>query len=189
MVWWVPQRQTRIRYRRAVADPRWCRRLADLAAYAGGLARRQGCRLLAVYVSRVPASAGMAPGGARTQASDQEPQSRALTSAGCLTSHAFLPAIWAGRATVQTRWASRDLVCLREVTGPKPDWADRAMLAALARLLPAHPLMHRLVTPRHPACLAPAPVKRKWTYPNPTGRPGTSAAVRELQTPVLPALR
>jgi nucleotide-binding universal stress UspA family protein len=32
------------------------------AAYAAGLARRQGCRLLAVYVSRVPASAAMAPG-------------------------------------------------------------------------------------------------------------------------------
>jgi nucleotide-binding universal stress UspA family protein len=34
------------------------------AAYAGGLARRQGCRLLAVYVTRVPASASMTPGGA-----------------------------------------------------------------------------------------------------------------------------
>jgi nucleotide-binding universal stress UspA family protein len=34
------------------------------AAYAGGLARRQGCRLLAVYVSRMPASASAAPGGA-----------------------------------------------------------------------------------------------------------------------------
>jgi nucleotide-binding universal stress UspA family protein len=34
------------------------------AAYAGGLARRQGCRLLAVYVSRVPGSAAMVPGGA-----------------------------------------------------------------------------------------------------------------------------
>ena len=33
------------------------------AAYAGGLARRQGCRLLAVYVSRIPTSATMAPGG------------------------------------------------------------------------------------------------------------------------------
>jgi len=31
------------------------------AAYAGGLARRQGCRLLAVYVGRIPASAGAAP--------------------------------------------------------------------------------------------------------------------------------
>ena len=34
------------------------------AAYAGGLARRQRCRLLAVYVGRVPATAGAAPGGA-----------------------------------------------------------------------------------------------------------------------------
>ena len=34
------------------------------AAYASGLARRQGCRLLAVYVGRIPASAGAAPGGA-----------------------------------------------------------------------------------------------------------------------------
>lgn len=34
------------------------------AAYAGGLARRQGSRLLAVYVCRIPASAGAAPGGA-----------------------------------------------------------------------------------------------------------------------------
>ncbi len=34
------------------------------AAYAGGLARRQRCRLLAVYVVRIPASAGSAPGGA-----------------------------------------------------------------------------------------------------------------------------
>jgi nucleotide-binding universal stress UspA family protein len=34
------------------------------AAYAGGLARRQGCRLLAAYVSKVPPGASMAPGGA-----------------------------------------------------------------------------------------------------------------------------
>jgi nucleotide-binding universal stress UspA family protein len=34
------------------------------AAYAAGLARRQRCRLLAVYVSRVPASVSAAPGGA-----------------------------------------------------------------------------------------------------------------------------
>src|SRR2546428_797806 len=34
------------------------------AAYAGGLARRQRCRLLAVYVGRVPGSIGVAPGGA-----------------------------------------------------------------------------------------------------------------------------
>jgi nucleotide-binding universal stress UspA family protein len=34
------------------------------AAYAAGLARRQRSRLLAVYVSRIPASAAAAPGGA-----------------------------------------------------------------------------------------------------------------------------
>lgn len=34
------------------------------AAYAAGLARRQGSRLLAVYVSRISPSVGMAPGGA-----------------------------------------------------------------------------------------------------------------------------
>jgi nucleotide-binding universal stress UspA family protein len=34
------------------------------AAYAAGLARRQGCRVLAVYVSRVPATASLAPEGA-----------------------------------------------------------------------------------------------------------------------------
>jgi nucleotide-binding universal stress UspA family protein len=34
------------------------------AAYAGGLARRQGARLLAVYVGRISAGASMAPAGA-----------------------------------------------------------------------------------------------------------------------------
>ena len=34
------------------------------AAYAAGLARRQGCRLMAVYVSKMPPGAGAAPGGA-----------------------------------------------------------------------------------------------------------------------------
>jgi nucleotide-binding universal stress UspA family protein len=44
------------------------------AAYAAGLARRQGSRLLAVYVTHVPPAAGPAPGAvaAMTEAQNQD---------------------------------------------------------------------------------------------------------------------
>jgi transposase InsO family protein len=63
---------------------------------------------------------------------------------------------------------------------PRLDWADRAVLAALIRLLPARLRIHRLVTPGTVLRWHRRLITRKWTHPRRTGRPPISAAISAL---------
>jgi putative transposase len=58
---------------------------------------------------------------------------------------------------------------------------DRALLAALSRLLPWGSLVGVPCAARHVAALAPAHVARRWTYPTTSnGRPPVSDEVQQL---------
>lgn len=74
-------------------------------------------------------------------------------------------------------------VLQRQVKAPRLSWADRAVLAALARLLPGAQLrqLRLIVSPRTLLRWHADLARRKWTCPRRTpGRPRTGQSVRAL---------
>jgi len=71
-------------------------------------------------------------------------------------------------------------VLRRQNLKPKLDWADRAVIAALTRLLPRPLQMNRLVTPGTLLRWHQRLVRWRWTYPHRGGRPPVDAELAAL---------
>ena len=72
------------------------------------------------------------------------------------------------------------MVLRRQVARPKLGWTDRAVLAALARQLPAVLCGSRLVAPGTLLAWHRRLITRKWTYPDRPGRRATGQEIRDL---------
>ena len=71
-------------------------------------------------------------------------------------------------------------VLRRQVARPKPDWAGRAVIAALTRLLPRHLRLHRIVTPGTLLAWHRRLIKNKRTHRDTSGRPPVPEEIRQL---------
>jgi putative transposase len=71
-------------------------------------------------------------------------------------------------------------VLRRQVARPRVNWADRAVLAGLARLLSRPAWRGMLVQPATLLRWHRDLVRRRWTYPHRRGRPALAAELREL---------
>jgi putative transposase len=89
-----------------------------------------------------------------------------------------------------TGWAAKDAELLilrhevavlrRQAARPQFEWADRAILARLARLLPRPALRGLLVQPAALLRWHRDLARRRWTCPHRRGRPAVTTALREL---------
>src|SRR4030095_1532712 len=70
-------------------------------------------------------------------------------------------------------------VLRRQVGRPRLDWADRAVLAGLARLLPRPSWNRVFVRPETLLRWHQGLVRRRWSYPHPPGCPRGAVAVRD----------
>jgi hypothetical protein len=71
-------------------------------------------------------------------------------------------------------------VLRRQVVRPRLDWADRAVLAGLARLLPGPSWNRLFVRPETLLRWHQDLVRRRWSYPHRRGRPGVALELRAL---------